>query len=77
MVRRYFNILVAIVLAPSFALFFILPGIAKCRRSSIASITVWIILAAFVLTKATLTLESLKMKQFEQIRPANLAALGG
>lgn len=50
MVRRYFNILVAIILAPSFALFFILSGIAKCRRSSIASITVWIILAAFVLT---------------------------
>ena len=50
MVRRYFNFMFAIVLAPSIALFFILPGIAKCRHSSIASITVWIILAAFVLT---------------------------
>jgi hypothetical protein len=48
--RKYFNVLFGIIMAPSFLLLFILPRLANCRRSSISHLTIWILLAAFVAT---------------------------
>ncbi len=49
-VRTYFNLLFAIIMAPSFTLLFILPRIANCRHTFISHLTIWILLTAFVVT---------------------------
>lgn len=47
---RYFNVLFAIILAPSFTLLFILPKIAKCKRSFSSNLAIGILLTAFIIT---------------------------